>query len=85
MKSYGPITLQLAKPVIDPVGESRPNAEVFADLIRLLNLEREGDPGGELEAMLEVLETSRRHTATSLRDHWKATAPFGVGRCNLSM
>src|SRR3954465_15268521 len=32
VKSYGPITLQLVRPVIEPVGEARPNAEVFSDL-----------------------------------------------------
>ena len=31
-KGYGPLTLQLGRPVIDQVGESRSNAEVFAEL-----------------------------------------------------
>ena len=33
-RGYGPISLQLAKPVIEPVGESRSNADVFGDLLR---------------------------------------------------
>ena len=53
-----------------------PNAEVFADLIRLLNLEREGIRR-KLEAMLRVLETIPAPHGDELRDHWKATAPFG--------
>src|SRR6187200_2597409 len=31
-KSYGPINLELAKPVIDAVGEARSNADVFGEL-----------------------------------------------------
>ena len=77
VKSYGPITLQLAKPVIDRVGESRSNPEVFAELIRRLDLEREGDPGDELEAMLELLEHMPAPHGDELRAQWKATAPFG--------
>ena len=38
-KAYGPISLQLVQPVIEPVGDSRPNVEVFADLARRLGIE----------------------------------------------
>ena len=31
-KGYGPISLQLVRPVIEPVGEARPNPEVFSEL-----------------------------------------------------
>ena len=37
--AYGPISLQLVQPVIEPVGDSRPNVEVFADLARRLGIE----------------------------------------------
>src|SRR5919107_1234511 len=37
-KGYGSISLQLVRPVIEPVGESRPNAEVFSDLASRLKL-----------------------------------------------
>ena len=77
VKSYGPITLQLAKPVIDQVGQSRPNVEVFAELTRRLGLEREDDAAGELEAMLGVLNELPEPHANELRTTWKATAPFG--------
>ena len=77
VKSYGPITLQLARPVIEQVGESRPNTEVFADLTRRLDLARDGDPAGELEAMLEILDRLPAPHGDELRDHSKATAPFG--------
>ncbi len=37
-KSYGPITLQLVRPVIQPVGESRTNADVFSELAERLGV-----------------------------------------------
>ena len=37
--AYGPISLQLVQPVIEPVGYSRPNVEVFADLAKRLEIE----------------------------------------------
>ena len=76
VKSYGPITLQLAKPVIEQVAESRPNVEVFSELTRRLELERADDPAGELEAMLEVLNAIPEPHAEQLRRDWKAKAPF---------
>jgi anaerobic selenocysteine-containing dehydrogenase len=76
VRSYGPITLQLAKPVIDQVGESRPNVDVFADLTRRLGLDREDDPAGELDAMLEVLNGIPDPHGEELRQNWKANAPF---------
>jgi anaerobic selenocysteine-containing dehydrogenase len=76
VKSYGAITLQLAKPVIDQVGESRPNVEVFAELTRRLGLDRDEDPAGELEAMLEVLNGIPDPHGDELRLTWKANAPF---------
>ena len=75
VRSYGPITLQLARPVIDHVGESRPNVEVFADLTERLNLARPDDPPGELEAMLGLLSELPEPHAEELRRDWKATAP----------
>lgn len=77
VKAYGPLTLQLAKPVIDRVGESRTNVEVFADLIRRVGLGRDDDPEGELEAMLEVLARLPEPHGEELRQNGKAHAPFG--------
>jgi anaerobic selenocysteine-containing dehydrogenase len=76
VRSYGPITLQLAKPVIDAVGESRSNAEVFADLIRRVGLARDDDPVDELDAMLQVLEGLPPPHGDELRQDAKAKAPF---------
>jgi anaerobic selenocysteine-containing dehydrogenase len=76
VKSYGPITLQLAKPVIDHVGESRPNVDVFAELLRRLGLSHDDDPSGELDAMLDVLNRLPEPHGDELREDWKAAAPF---------
>ncbi len=54
-KSYGPITLQLVRPVIEPVAESRPNADVFTDLAQRMDVSQPGDPDGELDQMLGVM------------------------------
>ncbi len=54
-KGYGPITLQLGRPVIEPVAESRPNADVFSELAARMDLAHAGDPEGELDQMLGVI------------------------------
>jgi anaerobic selenocysteine-containing dehydrogenase len=76
-RGYGPITLQLAKPVIDSVGESRNNTDVFMDLARRLDLTIEGDPEDELEAMLSVLGQLPQQVGDDLRDRWMAKPPHG--------
>src|SRR4029434_10167074 len=43
-RAYGPIGLRLGKPVIESVGESRSNADVFGELLRRLELDEPGDP-----------------------------------------
>jgi anaerobic selenocysteine-containing dehydrogenase len=76
VKSYGPIGLQLAPPAIDQVGEARSNPEVFADLIRRLGLDRAGDPDGELETMLQILDQLPAPFGDQLRERRVATPPF---------
>ena len=75
-RGYGPITLQLGKPVIDSVGESRSNTDMFMDLARRLDLTVEGDPEDDLEAMLNVLSHLPEKVADDLRDRWMAKAPY---------
>jgi len=47
VKSYGPWMLGLVRPVIEPIGESRCNADVFGDLLDLTGLRQETDARGE--------------------------------------
>ena len=79
-KGYGPVTLQLGKPVIDSVGESRSNSDVFMDLVRRLDLSMEGDPADDLEAMLTVLAHLPQDAADDLRENWIAKHPPHGGR-----
>jgi anaerobic selenocysteine-containing dehydrogenase len=76
-RGYGPITLQLGKPVIDSVGEARSNTDVFMDLARRLDLTVDGDPADDLEAMLGVLGELPQQIGDDLRDRWKADPPYG--------
>jgi anaerobic selenocysteine-containing dehydrogenase len=79
-KGYGPVTLQLGKPVIDAVGESRSNTDVFMDLARRLDLTADGDPADDLDAMLTILSHLPEEIANDLRTDWKAMHPPHGGR-----
>jgi anaerobic selenocysteine-containing dehydrogenase len=76
VRAYGPLTLQLGRPVIDQVGESRSNADVFGELTRRLDLQRDGDAEGELDTMLRILDDLPEPYGDELRDRWVANAPF---------
>jgi anaerobic selenocysteine-containing dehydrogenase len=76
-RAYGPISLRLGKPAIEPLGEARSNADVFGDLLERLELRDESDPVGELEEMLHVLDRLPPAVADELREHGAASPPFG--------
>ena len=76
-RGYGPISLRLGKPVIEPIGESRSNADVFGELLRRLDLSQDGDPNGELEEVLDVLSQVPEPAGAELREHGAATPPYG--------
>jgi len=54
-RSYGAYTLQRCEALLDPVGESRSNHEVFATLCDLSGLARPEDPVGEDEIVGTIL------------------------------
>jgi len=74
-KAYGPVTMQLARPVIDAVGESRPNPDVFADLLRRTGLDEPADPVDDLETMFQVLDGVPEPHGEELREKWVAAPP----------
>ena len=76
VKSYGPWTLALSRPVIEPVGESRSNAEVFGDLLELTDLREDSDPRGELEEMLHVIDCLPGTAGDEVRENGIAKPPF---------
>jgi anaerobic selenocysteine-containing dehydrogenase len=58
-RGYGAMVLQEARAVIPPVGESRPNHDVFAELTRRAGLARPEDPESATEMKEEILRGSR--------------------------
>jgi anaerobic selenocysteine-containing dehydrogenase len=76
-RGYGAISLRLGKPVVEPAGESRSNADVFGELIDRVGLGREGDPKGELEEMLDVLGRLPESIGRGLSENGVAAPPYG--------
>ena len=74
VKSYGPITLQLVRPVIEPVGEARANAEVFSDLASRLGI---GDAEEETDTLLRIANRLPAELSSDLLESGSATPPFG--------
>ena len=54
-------TSSSASPVIDAVGESRSNADVFGELCARLGVLDEDEPTGELDLLVRVLDRPARH------------------------
>jgi len=72
-KAYGPIGLQLVRPVIEPVGESRPNAEVFSELAARLDL---GEAEEETDTLLRISGLLPQQVSTELMERGSVTPPF---------
>ena len=77
-KAYGPINLDLARPVVEPVGEARSNADVFGELCLRLGLLRDDEPTGELDLMVHVLDRLPRAISEDLRGGTLPAPPFGT-------
>jgi anaerobic selenocysteine-containing dehydrogenase len=73
-KGYGPISLQLVRPVIEPVGEARPNAEVFSDLAARLGI---GEAEEETDTLLRIVSRIPEQIGAELMERGSATPPFG--------
>lgn len=73
-KAYGPISLQLVQRVIEPVGEARPNAEVFSELAERLGV---GEAEEETDTLLRVLSKLPPDIAAELSASGRATPPHG--------
>ncbi len=71
-KGYGPISLQLVRPVIEPVGEARPNAEVFSELAERLGI---GGAEEETETLLRIAGKLPPEIRGDLMEHGAATPP----------
>jgi anaerobic selenocysteine-containing dehydrogenase len=73
-KGYGPISLQLVRPVIEPVGEARANAEVFSDLASRLGI---GEAEEEVDTLLRVTSRLPGDIAAELMQEGVANPPYG--------
>ncbi len=76
-KGYGPISMDLGRPVIDAVGEARTNADVFGALASRLGLLADDEPRDELALMVRVLGELPETIGASLRAGGMATPPCG--------
>jgi anaerobic selenocysteine-containing dehydrogenase len=76
-KAYGPMSFLLGRPVIDPVGEARSNADVFGELASRLGLLREDDAAGELDLLLRVMDGLPPQIGAGLRESGVAAPPWG--------
>jgi anaerobic selenocysteine-containing dehydrogenase len=77
-KGYGPISLDLAKPVIDAVGEARTNADVFGELCTRLGLLSGDEPAGELDLVVHLLNRLPDPISADLRAGGLPSPPCGV-------
>jgi anaerobic selenocysteine-containing dehydrogenase len=72
-KGYGPITLQLVRPVIEPMGEARPNPEVFSDLAERLGI---GQAETETETLMRIAGRLPNQAGAELLERGAVTPPF---------
>ena len=76
-RGYGPLSLQLVRPVIDTVGESRSNPEVFGELARRLDLLGPGDAENELDMLLTLFKTLPGTVGAQIEESGHAEPPCG--------
>jgi anaerobic selenocysteine-containing dehydrogenase len=72
-RSYGPISLQIVRPVIDAVGEARSNPEVFSDLASRLGL---GEAEVEAQTLLRVANRIGPEMGAALIEQGSVPPPF---------
>jgi anaerobic selenocysteine-containing dehydrogenase len=72
-KAYGPVSLQLVKPIIDVVGEARPNPDVFGALAARMGF-GDGD-AGDVETLLRVANAMPESIRADLLDRGIASPP----------
>ena len=72
-KGYGPISLQLVRPVIEPIGEARANPEVFSDLSARLGIAESEE---ETDTLLRVVGRIPSEIGRDLLERGTATPPY---------
>src|SRR3954463_3614655 len=77
-RGYGPISLDLGRPVIDAVGEARANADVFGELATRLGVLAADEPADELALMVRVLDGLPAAIGSDLRAGTLPRPSFGT-------
>jgi anaerobic selenocysteine-containing dehydrogenase len=77
-KAYGPLNIEMGRPVIDAVGESRSNADVFGELCSRLGVLKDDEPTGELDLLVTVLDSLPWKIGEQLRQGESPAPPFGT-------
>ncbi|PYR72900.1 MAG: molybdopterin-binding oxidoreductase [Acidobacteria bacterium] len=73
-KGYGPLTLQVVRPVIEPEGEARSNPEVFSELLSRLGL---GEAEEETDTLMRIAGRMPDAIGRELLECGAATPPHG--------
>jgi len=76
-RSYGPINLELTRPVIDAAGEARSNADVFGELCSRLGVLGDDEPRGELDLLVRVFDALPGSVGNDLRQGNRPQPAFG--------
>ena len=76
-EAYGPINIELTRPVIDASGEARSNADVFAKLGARLGILGHDEPADELDLLVKVLDALPGTVGADLRAGRRPVPPFG--------
>ena len=75
-RAYGPISLRVVRPAIEPVGEARTNIDVFSDLARRMSLGEPDDPADDRAYLARVMEHIPSEYAAELRAGNAARPPW---------
>lgn len=73
-RSYGTLSLQLVRPVIEPVGEARNNAEVFSELSARLGM---GEAEEETDTLMRIAARLPNNMGEELLQTGSITVPYG--------
>jgi anaerobic selenocysteine-containing dehydrogenase len=77
-RAYGPINLDLVRPVIDARGESRSNADVFGELCTRLGVNDDSEATGELDLLVRVFDELPAGVSKDLRAGVNPAPPCGI-------
>jgi anaerobic selenocysteine-containing dehydrogenase len=75
-RAYGPMAIQLGRPVVDPAGEARSNADVFGALASRMELLKDDEASGELDLLLKAMDGLPPAIGGAFRDGHVVEAPW---------